>query len=1011
MTTSSNARFARGLRWAVALAVAAAAPGYAQTPPASVSEDNTPQLQEVIVTGSRIPVPANITATSPLTIVSRDEIQQQGHTDVSDFMNQLPQNVINSGQDLGNNSNPLGSAAGIATVDLRGLGPQRTLVLVDGKRLGNGDPNTLNPNPAADIDQIPAVMIERVDVVTGGASATYGSDAMAGVVNFILRRNFQGVEVDGQYGFNQHGNHDTYMQQQEGLVGINPPTGSTTNGYRRDLSLVFGTNTPDGNGNITGYFVYHNQDPTAGGLYDYADCLYGGPGGCDNSPNSNRFTIGGQQYAVVGNSWLPWPQAGQSPPATFNSAAYEYLQRQDTRYQGGFLSHYDINDHVKPYLDFSYMDDRTTEVVAPSGLFETGNPYSANNQYVVNCGNPFLSAQQLGIVQAAGSCGPGTTATDTFDINIGRRNVEGGGRSGLFDHTNYRVVGGATGEIIDGITYDAYAQYYYTTLYSANGNYLSSAGINNALLVGGTAANPTCLNGGSCVPYNIFQQGQVTQAMLNALYEPGTSYGTDTEKIWHADFTADLGKWGLTLPTAHEAPGVNVGWELRHESMSYAPDQAELSGDLAGFSGAAPPIAAGYKTSEGFMEGRVPLLQDMTGVQDLDLDAGYRYSNYSTAGTTNTYKLELQYAPIKDVRFRGSFDRAVRAPNLIELYNPQSYGQQSFVGVDPCVPATAGAAPTASLAQCERTGMTAAQYNAMNVGIQCAAGQCGQVTGGNTSLRPEVAMTWSLGASFTPQFLPDFTATVDYYHIAITNEITTIPGAALFDGCLNTGDPAFCSQIVRNPVTGALHGATVAGGGYILQTSINAGASLVSGVDLGASYHYSLGRWGQLKTAFNGTFVQHDELTPYPGSGTYDCAGLFGANCNNGINPKWRHTLRVSWETPWRTEISALWRFIGHTSLDNNNPNPLLFGSESVAISGDKAYIPYNASIPNYNYLDLTLTGHVTDGVDVRFGVTNVFDKDPPLEPTGLDNGLNSNSFLAYDLLGRQMFLAVTAKF
>jgi iron complex outermembrane recepter protein len=757
--------------------------------------------------------------------------------------------------------------------------------------------------------------------------------------------------------------------------------------------------------------VYHNQDPTAGGLYDYADCLYGGPGGCDNSPNSNRFTIGGQQYAVVGNSWLPWPQAGQNPPATFNSAAYEYLQRQDTRYQGGFLSHYDINDHVKPYLDFSYMDDRTTEVVAPSGLFETGNPYSANNQYVVNCGNPFLSAQQLGIVQAAGSCGPGTTATDTFDINIGRRNIEGGGRSSLFDHTNYRVVGGATGEIIDGITYDAYAQYYYTTLYNANGNYLSSAGINNALLVGGTAANPTCLSGGSCVPYNIFQQGKVTPAMLNALYEPGTSYGTDTEKIWHADFTADLGKWGLTLPTAHEAPGVNVGWELRHESMSYAPDQAELSGDLAGFSGAAPPISAGYKTSEGFMEGRVPLLQDVTGVQDLDLDAGYRYSNYSTAGTTNTYKLELQYAPIKDVRLRGSFDRAVRAPNLIELYNPQSYGQQSFVGVDPCVPATAGATPTASLAQCERTGMTAAQYNQMNVGIQCAAGQCGQVTGGNTSLRPEVAMTWSLGASFTPQFLPDFTATVDYYHIAITNEITTIPGAALFDGCLNTGDPAFCSQIVRNPVTGALHGATVAGGGYILQTSINAGASLVSGVDLGASYHYSLGRWGQLKTAFNGTFVQHDELTPYPGSGTYDCAGLFGANCNNGINPKWRHTLRVSWETPWRTEISALWRFIGHTSLDNNNPNPLLFGSESVAISGDKAYIPYNASIPNYNYLDLTLTGHVTDGVDVRFGVTNVFDKDPPLEPTGLDNGLNSNSFLAYDLLGRQMFLAVTAKF
>jgi iron complex outermembrane recepter protein len=1006
MTSSSNARLARGLRWAVALALAAATPGFAQTPPASVTQDNTPQLQEVIITGSRIPVPANITATSPLTIVSRDEIQQQGHTDVSDFMNQLPQNVINSGSDLGNNSNPLLSAGGIATVDLRGLGPQRTLVLVDGKRLGNGDPNTLNPNPAADIDQIPAAMIERVDVVTGGASATYGSDAMAGVVNFILRRNFQGVEVDAQYGFNQHDNHDKYMQEQEGLSGINPPTGSTTNGYRRDLSLIFGTNTPDGNGNVTGYFVYHNQDPVAGAKYDYADCLYGGPGGCDNSSNSNRFTIGGVKYAVVGNQFLPWPQAGQNPPATFNSAAYEYLQRQDTRYQGGFLSHYDINDHVKPYLDFSYMDDRTTQVVAPSGLFQGGNPYSANNEYVVNCGNPFLSAQQIGVVQGAGFCPGGAADPGTFDLDIGRRNVEGGGRAALYDHTNYRVVGGATGEIIDGITYDAYAQYYYTTLYNANSNYLSSAGINNALLVGGSAANPVCLSGGNCVPYNIFQQGAVTPAMLAALYEPGTSYGTDTEKITHVDFTADLGKWGLTLPTAHEAPGVNVGWELRHESMSYAPDQAELSGDLAGFSGAAPAIAAGYKVGEGFMEGRVPLLQDMTGVQDLDLDAGYRYSNYSTAGTTNTYKFELQYAPTKDVRIRGSFDRAVRAPNLIELFNPQNYGEQSFLGVDPCA-----GVPTAKLEQCERTGVTPSEYavnpvTGVNSIPQCVSGQCGQVNGGNPNLRPEVAMTWSLGTSFTPQFLPDFTATIDYYHIAITNEITVIPGAALFNGCLNTGDPAFCSQIVRNPVTGALHGATVAGGGYILQTSINAGASLVSGVDVGASYRYTLGRWGMLKANLNGTFVQHTTVTPYPGSGTYDCVGLFGANCSNGINPKWRHTLRVSWETPWRTEISALWRFIGHTSLDNNNPNPLLFGSENNGL-----YEPNFGSIPNYNYLDLTLTAHVTDGVDVRFGVTNLFDKDPPIEPSAYDNGANVNSLLAYDLLGRQMFLAVTAKF
>src|SRR5882762_8115740 len=178
------------------------------------------QLEEVVVTGSRIPVPANITATSPITIVSGEDIQLQGHTDVSDVINQLPQNIIGAGADFGNTSSPLTSTGGFTTVDLRGLGPQRTLVLVNGRRLGAGDPSTTNQNVAPDIDQIPAPLIERVDVVTGGASATYGSDAIAGVVNFILKKNFQGLQIDGQYGLSQHGQHDGYV---ESLVGHNDP--------------------------------------------------------------------------------------------------------------------------------------------------------------------------------------------------------------------------------------------------------------------------------------------------------------------------------------------------------------------------------------------------------------------------------------------------------------------------------------------------------------------------------------------------------------------------------------------------------------------------------------------------------------------------------------------------------------------------------------------------------------------------------------------------------------------
>jgi iron complex outermembrane receptor protein len=530
--------------------------------------------------------------------------------------------------------------------------------------------------------------------------------------------------------------------------------------------------------------------------------------------------------------------------------------------------------------------------------------------------------------------------------------------------------------------------------------------LNNSLLVGGTAAAPVCLNGGNCVPYNIFTQGGVTPAQLQSLYEPGTSYGTDTEKIWHADVTADLGRYGLTLPWAHDGAGVNVGWEHRFEGLSYAPDQAELSGDLSGFSGAAPAISAGYTVNEGFTEFRLPIAQNLPGVQDLTVDAGYRLSHYNTSGTTNTYKFEVQYAPIKDVRLRGSFDRAVRAPNLIELYNPQAYGQQSFVGVDPCAPAEAGAAPTATLAQCLRTGMTAAQYAAMDVGIQCTAGQCGQVTGGNPALKPEVAVTWSAGLSFTPEYVPGLSATVDYYHIRLTGQIGTLPGNIVFNNCLDTGNPEFCSQIVRNSVTGALHGATVAGGGYILQTSINTGATLVSGIDLTTNYRLPLGDFGTFLYSFNGTWVQHNTITPYEGSGTYDCAGLFGANCLNGINPKWRHTMRFTWATPWKVDLSAFWRFIGPSSFDNNSTNPLLAGSE------EGEYDPSgNARLPGYNYLDLTATAHVLDNLEIRAGVTNLFDKDPPLLSTEISDGAQSNSYNAYDVVGRQLFVSVSAKF
>src|SRR5882724_821626 len=805
----------RLLSLSAALALLPAAPLLAQTQVAA--NEPAPPIEEVIVTGSRIPQP-NLTSTSPTQVITSQEIRQQGYTDAIDLLNTLPQNFQGAATDFSNNTNPLISAGGLTTADLRGLGPQRTLVLVDGRRLGPGDPNTLNPNPAPDLDQIPVALIERVDVVTGGASAVYGSDAIAGVVNFIMKKNFEGVQIDGQLGVTQHSNHNNYMQNLAHEDGFPTNTSSVHDGQSKDFSLVMGTNVADGKGNITAFLEYRHALPVKAPSRDFAACELVNnsdddgnvlPNICIGTPNSNHFGVGKGAntgiYSVVGNQLLPSPQAGSNPPPFFNSNQYITLAREDERYNAGFMAHIEINSHVRPYAQFMFMSDKSTTDVAPSGLFfPAGNTVTAElpgvgGRNLVNCNNPLLSAQEVGILCAD----PANVINGSAVVDIGRRNVEGGPRVAYFEHTNYRAVVGANGDIAPGWTYDAYGQYYYTTLFNANSGYLDYSKVTNALQVTKDAnGKPVCISGPPCVPYNIWTEGGVTADQLAYLTSPGTGFGSVTERILHVDVTGDLSEYNVKSPLASDAVGVNFGFEHRSDFLAWDPDEGELAGNLAGFSGAVVPIHSGYNVREGFLEARAPVAQNLPWVKELNLDAGYRYSKYSTAGHTNAYKFEVQYAPLDDVRFRGSFERAIRAPNLIELFTPPAYGQQGFLGVDPC----AGANPTAPLDQCAHTGVTAAQYGSIP---QCAAGQCGQITGGNTALKPEVANTYTLGVTVTPTMLPGFSGSFDFFNIDLKNQINTVPGAYLFNQCLATGDPTFCSQVVRNTVTGALTGATV----------------------------------------------------------------------------------------------------------------------------------------------------------------------------------------------------------
>ena len=681
-------------------ALLAANPAAAQATATAIGVPET-----VIVTGTLIPQ-ANIVSDSPILTVSPLDIQTKGATDVADVLNDLPQTFINNTSDFSNTNNPLTSPGGVTTVDLRGLGPTRTLVLVNGRRLGVGDPNTGNPNAAPDIDQIPVSLIDRVEILTGGASSTYGSDAVAGVVNFILKRNFEGIQVDAQFSGDWHDNSNSFARgvesatiaaNKQGPLALAP--NSVFDGHITNYSLIMGTNTADSRGNVTGYLVYRNAEPVYMRNRDFSACQINidPTARCAGSSNSNLFqptfpTLDPVAYSIVGNQALPRPHAGSEPPSAFNSNYYETLSRQDTRFMGGLLSHYDFASYAQLYTEFSFMDDRSLQQVAPDAVFQGQNAFSpdGSGNWFVNCNNPLLSAQEVGVFCTA----EGLSGNQNTALNIGRRNIEGGPRSSLYEHMNFRGVVGVQGDLTDAWHYNAFGSYYYVTVDQRNANYLSNTKVNNALQVGGTAANPVCLNGGAdgCVPYNIFTEGGVTPAQTNYLAEIGTSRGTLYEEIVEADVTGDLGVYGVRSPYARDGAQVALGVTHRTDKLNFQADQAEQSNDLLGFGGAAVPIDNSIGVTEEYGEIRVAVAQDQPFIQDLSIDAGIQFSSYTTNVKATTWKAGLQWSPLPDIRFRSSYDVAIRAPSILEDFTPQSVTNTSVVSVDPCAPSRVGRA-------------------------------------------------------------------------------------------------------------------------------------------------------------------------------------------------------------------------------------------------------------------------------------------------------------------------------
>ena len=548
-------------------------------------------------------------------------------------------------------------------------------------------------------------------------------------------------------------------------------------------------------------------------------------------------------------------------------------------------------------------------------------------------------------------------------------------------------------------SYDVYGQVGITQFQDIEGNFLGTQQINNALnVVTGPNGQPACasaVNGTdtTCVPWNIWTPGGVTAAALAYLTVPATYASRATEYIASGSVTGDLGRYGIKSPTAASGLSVNFGAEYRQESFNFDPDYIFLNGFQAG-GAPAKQIHGEFHVSEAFTEMRLPLMDEKPGAYNLSLETGYRYSTYTSGFNTNTYKFGIVWAPIQDVRLRGSYNRAVRAPNIDELYGPASVGAGGTA--DPCW----GSTPSLSLAQCENTGVTAAQYG--HIAVNQAA-QINTLTGGNPTLKPESADTYALGFVFQPQFVPNLIVSVDYFDIKIQDTITSLSSNTIVNNCALTGDAALCGLIHRGP-TGSLWLSTA---NFVTATYVNIGAVTTKGVDLSAHYRLDVGGAGKLSFNLAGTRAQNSLTQPLPTGGAYDCAGYWGTTCG-APTPKWRHVLTTNWATPWAgLDITLKWRYIGTSSVDRSSSDPQLTAP----------FFPDTAHIAAYNYIDLSASMPLAHGIDFRLGVNNIADKNPPLILNGAfsdcpNSTCNDNTWAGtYDTLGRYIYAHLSAKF
>lgn len=1007
MRKSSQLRLSAG-SFAIGLALAAT-PAFAQDAEVTTQEGEEAESRAIVVTGSRLNVNPNLTSVSPVLAVDAEEIAVRGVVDIEDLTNALPQISAAQTADQSN------GATGTSQLDLRGLGAQRTLTLIDGRRLPYGDSASI----AVNLDLVPTQLVERVEVLTGGSSAVYGSDAVSGVVNFVLKDDFEGVAFDVQYGFAQSSNGREIFEQVL-AAAQQPIPGSVTDGEEISASVTFGANTADGRGNVTGFFAYQNRNEISQGNRTASGCALGASTGafsangfgCIGSSNFRRFN----NVADFGNTDFFLQEDGSftpfqgGPPETFNFGPDNFFQRPSERFQLYTKATYEIATGHELFADFGYTETVSDAQIAPSASF-------GFFQRTLNCGNPLLQDPNFPnggtFATEVLQCTPQQIADDELvsGITSTHRLVEGNPRSSRLENSAFRFVGGARGTFAEFFDYEVFGQYSATRDEDTSTNDILIDNLTQATqLTTDANGNVVCIDpSNGCVPFNIFQRGPggeslVTPEAADFVTGVGITTGETDQLVLGGTIQTDLSEFGLQSPFAEDAGvGFLVGVEYREDTLDASPDQISqrADGGFTGVGGPTLPVAGSVEVTEFFTELQLPLVTSRPFFEELVFSTQYRYSDYSVNGngtqnsfSTDTYGFQLAWSPVLDVTFRGQFQRAVRAPNVVELFTGQSTGLPDLAqsgtdangnGVfDPC----STAVPVASAAACANTGVTAAQFGQVP---DVVSGQTQGLFGGNPNLNPESSDTITAGVVFQPSFIPGLNASIDYFDISIDDAIVAGLGAqTILDNCLETGADVFCSLIQRDG-SGSLN-ASGPGVGFTL-TNVNAASIETRGLDFQINYDYDLGSAGAVNFNYASTYLFSSDFTPFLGAPTIECEGEFAGQCGQPT-AQYRHRALVGWETPLEgLTANIVWRHFGGVDNDSATPSPVELSLDAV------------------NYFDLSVRYEVFDGIVARAGVNNVFEDSFPVSiSAGPATNGNGNTYPGVYDTGRFFFFGFSAE-